>query len=128
MKKIETLYEMIGGERAVNLIVESLYKHIGKNETLLPIFPDDLQESARKQRLFLTQFLGGEPLYSRERGRPMLPVRHEQFEITPARRDAWLSCMQKALTEAGIEEPYYTDILGRLMIPAHRIVNTEENK
>src|SRR5699024_8890552 len=95
---------------------------------LLPIFPDDLEESARKQRLFLTQFFGGAPLYTQERGRPMLPHRHAPFEITPARRDAWLQCMHQALTDAGVEEPHFSDILGRLMIPAHRIVNTAEAK
>src|SRR5699024_8917116 len=107
-------------------IVDSLYKHIGSNDTLLPIFPEDLEESAWKQRLFLTQFFGGPPLYAREKGRPMLPHRHAPFEITPARRDAWLQCMQHALTEAGVEEPYFSDIMGRLMIPAYNIVNAEE--
>lgn len=126
MAKLETIYEAIGGQPVVDRIIESLYTHIGVNETLLPIFPDDLEESARKQRLFLTQFFGGPPLYAREIGRPMLPYRHQPFEITPARRDAWLGCMHQALTEAEIEEPHFSDIMGRLMIPAHNIVNTQE--
>lgn len=126
MANLETIYEAIGGQPAVDRIIDSLYKHIGVNETLLPIFPDDLEESARKQRLFLTQFFGGPNLYARERGRPMLPYRHAPFEITPARRDAWLQCMHQALTDAEIEEPHFSDILGRLMIPAHNIVNTQE--
>jgi len=126
MPNLETIYEAIGGQPAVDRIVESLYKHIGVNETLLPIFPEDLDESARKQRLFLTQFFGGPPLYAQEIGRPMLPYRHAPFEITPARRDAWLQCMYTALTEAGIAEPYFSEIMRRLVIPAHRIVNTQE--
>lgn len=132
IKKVEilpnlgTIYEAIGGQAAVDRIVDSLYEHIGVNETLLPIFPEDLEESARKQRLFLTQFFGGPNLYAQERGRPMLPYRHEPFEITPARRDAWLGCMHEALTEAGIEEPYFSDIFSRLVVPARNIVNAEE--
>lgn len=126
MAKLETIYESIGGQPVVDRIIDSLYKHIGSNDILLPIFPDDLQESARKQRLFLTQFFGGPPLYAQEIGRPMLPYRHQPFEITPSRRDAWLECMYKALTEAGVEEPHFSDIMGRLMIPAHNIVNTPE--
>src|SRR5699024_7822024 len=126
MRKLSTIYESIGGQPAVDRIIDSLYTHSGNNDTLLPIFPDDLQESARKQRLFLTQFLGGPNLYAKERGRPMLPYRHMPFEITPARRDAWLQCMYQALTEAEIEEPHFSEILNRLMIPAHNIVNTEE--
>src|SRR5699024_6563475 len=119
MRKLSTIYESIGGQPAVDRIIDSLYTHIGANETLLPIFPDDLDESARKQRLFLTQFFGGPPLYTQEIGRPMLPYRHQPFEITPARRDAWLQCMHIALTEAGIEEPHFSEIMGRLMIPAN---------
>src|SRR5699024_5204329 len=98
-------------------LIDALYTHIGQNETLLPIFPEDLEESARKQRLFLTQFFGGPPLYARERGRPMLPYRHAPFAITPARRDAWLGCMHQALTDIGVEEPYFSDIMRRLIIP-----------
>lgn len=64
MSKLGTIYEAIGGQPAVDRIIDSLYKHIGVNETLLSIFPDDLAESARKQRLFLTQFLGGPNLYT----------------------------------------------------------------
>ncbi len=127
MGKLITIYEGIGGQPAVDRIVESLYKHIGVNETLLPIFPEDLTESARKQRLFLTQFFGGPNLYMQEIGRPMLPYRHAPFEITPSRRDAWLDCMKKALTDAEIEEPYFSEIFGRLTIPANNIVNTPES-
>lgn len=126
MAKRETAYDAIGGQPVVDRIVDSLYKHIGVNETLLPIFPDDLGESARKQRLFLTQFLGGPNLYSQERGRPMLPKRHAPFAITPARRDAWLQCMHQALTDAGVEEPHGSGILKQLMIPAHHMVNTQD--
>lgn len=56
----------------------------------------------------------------------MLPYRHAQFEITPARRDAWLQCMHQALIDAEIEEPHFSDILSRLIISAHNIVNTQE--
>src|SRR5690625_3184010 len=107
MPNLETIYEAIGGQPTVDRIVDSLYKHIGVNETLLPIFQEDLSESARKQRLFLTQLFGGPTLYTEERGRPMLPHRHAPFEITPARRDAWLQCMHQALVEAEIGEPHF---------------------
>lgn len=126
MAKVTTIYEQIGGQPTVDKIIDSLYKRIGVNETLLPIFPDDLNESARKQRLFLTQFFGGPNLYMQEIGRPMLPYRHQPFDITPSRRDAWLECMYQSLVEAGIEDPAFSEIMGRLIIPANTIVNTKE--
>jgi|SRR5690625_172213 len=126
MAQSGTIFEAIGGQQVVDNIIDSLYKHIGNHEKLIPIFPENLHESARKQRLFLTQFFGGPPLYLEERGHPMLKRRHLEFEITPERKDAWLECMNKALHEAKIKEPYLTAIFERLSITANHMVNTIE--
>lgn len=126
MVKPGTIYEAIGGQEAVDKIIDSLYTHIGKHPKLIPIFPDDLNESARKQRLFLTQFFGGPNLYFQDRGHPMLKRRHMNFEITPERKDAWLACMDKALDEAEIEEPYRSVIFERLSMTAVHMMNTEQ--
>lgn len=127
MREPGTIYEAIGGQETVDRIVQSLYKHVGVNEKLLEIFPEDLQESARKQGLFLTQFFGGPNLYLEDRGHPMLRRRHLPFEITPARRDEWLSCMDKALVEAGVEEPYRSAIFERLTMTAGHMINTADD-
>lgn len=121
-----TIYEAIGGQSAVDQIVELLYKHVAQHEALIPIFPEDLTETAYKQRLFLTQFFGGPSLYLQERGHPMLKRRHLPFEITFERRNAWLECMDKALDEAGIEEPYRSAIFERLSLTATHMINKEE--
>ncbi|HLQ96258.1 MAG TPA: globin [Pseudogracilibacillus sp.] len=127
MSKRVNIYKEIGGEKTMKQLIQCLYTRIGNNETLLPIFPDNLQESARKQYLFLTQFLGGPPLYSQEIGPPMLPYRHAPFEITPERRDAWLHCIHRALLDVGVEDPYFSEIIRRLTIPAYRIMNTPDS-
>lgn len=121
-----TIFKAIGGQQVVDKIVDNLYKHIGQNETLLPIFPDNLSEPARKQRLFLTQFFGGPSLYTEERGHPMLKRRHLEFEINHERKEAWLECMNKALTDANIEEPYHTAIYERITLTAEHMVNMDE--
>ena len=121
-----TLFEAIGGYEPIDRLIEGLYKRIGQHPKLTPIFPDDLEESARKQRLFLIQFLGGPPLYTEDRGHPMLRRRHLAFAITPERKDAWLECMNGALEEAGIKDPYRTAIFDRLTMTAQHMVNTPE--
>jgi|SRR5690625_607229 len=126
MTKPGTIYEAIGGQEPVDKIVESLYKFIGNDPRLTPIFPEDLTESAKKQRWFLTQFFGGPNLYLKNRGHPMLKRRHMEFEITPKRKNAWLECMDKALHEASIEEPYRSAIFERLSITAQHMINTPE--
>ena len=93
---------------------------------MIPIFPEDLTETARKQRLFLTQFFGGPQLYNEDRGHPMLRRRHLPFVITTERRNAWLDCMEEALIEAKIEEPYRTAIFKKLTMTANHMMNTPE--
>jgi len=121
-----TLYEAIGGFTAIDRLVTAFYKRVGKHPKLIPIFPDDLTETARKQRLFLTMFLGGPRWYVEDRGHPMMRRRHLPFKITPERRDAWLECMDQALDEAQIEEPYRTAIFEKLTMTANHMMNTPE--
>lgn len=121
-----TLYEAIGGFEVVEELATALYKRVGQHPALIPIFPEDLTETARRQTLFLTQFLGGPPLFLEERGHPMLRRRHLPFEITPTRRDAWLACMEGAMEEVQIQEPYRTAIFERLTLAAGHMINTPD--
>ncbi|MFS0672014.1 globin [Ornithinibacillus sp. 179-J 7C1 HS] len=121
-----TVFEAIGGYETVERLVTAFYKRVGNHPKLIPIFPEDLTETARKQTLFLTQFFGGPNLYTEERGAPMMRRRHLPFEITPSRRDAWLDCMEAALEEAQIEEPYRTAIFEKLTMTANHMMNTPE--
>jgi hemoglobin len=125
-KQFGTIYEAIGGFETIEKLVEAFYARVGKHPKLIPIFPDDLTEVARKQKQFLTQFFGGPPLFSQEHGHPMMRARHNPFEITPSRRDAWLECMSLALKEAQITEPYYTIMFERLTLTANHMMNTPE--
>lgn len=119
-----SIYEAIGGEPTIEKIVDVLYSNVAKNANLYAIFPDDLTEVAWKQKLFLMHLLGGPSYYLQERGHPMLKRRHLEFIITPERRDAWLACMDIALSEADVIEPYRTDIFKRLTMVAHHMENT----
>lgn len=122
-----SLYEAIGGARTIEKIIPIMYKYIEEHPDLIPIFPDDLQESARKQQLFFTQFLGGPALYTEERGHPMLRRRHLPFEITPTRRDAWLSCFKKAIDEAEVVEPYREIMYKRISMTAEHMMNSPDS-
>ncbi|MGX4670094.1 globin domain-containing protein [Cerasibacillus sp. JNUCC 74] len=125
-KQANSIFEAIGGSIAVQRLVQTFYAHVSRHPDLIPIFPEDLTETIHKQKLFLTQFFGGPPLYSEERGHPMLRRRHLPFEITPTRKDAWLECMALALVEAEINEPYRTAIFEKLTLTANHMMNTPE--
>jgi len=121
-----TPYEAIGGAEMIDHLVEEFYDRVALHPDLKPIFPDDLTETARKQKQFLTQFLGGPRLYSEEHGHPMLRARHLPFPITPKRAKAWLSCMKEAMDAVNLPEPWRTQIFDRLTLVAHHMVNTDE--
>jgi hemoglobin len=121
-----TPYEAIG-EETLSHLVDSFYGKVQKHPLLSPIFPDDLTETARKQKQFLTQYLGGPQIYTEEHGHPMLRARHLPFQITPTRANAWISCMKEAMKEVELEGELRDFLLHRLQLTAHHMVNTADN-
>lgn len=124
-EKMPTPFDMIGQETLYRLI-DAFYRRVAVHPDLVPIFPDDLSETARKQKQFMTQYLGGPPLYTMEHGHPMLRARHLPFEITETRAKAWLNCMNEAMDEVGLSDPLREDYFSRLVLTAHHMINTEE--
>jgi hemoglobin len=123
MEETKSLYEKIGGADRVRDLVEAFYPRVQAHPLLKPIFPEDIRPVMEKQYLFLTQFLGGPPLYTEKYGHPMLRARHLPFPITPARAEAWLDCMSRAMDEVGITGQEHELFFGRLVIAAHHMVN-----
>ncbi|OLO37163.1 globin [Alkalihalophilus pseudofirmus] len=123
MSEHKTPYDALGGAEILSQLVDTFYDKVSHHPDLAPIFPDDLTETARKQKQFLTQFLGGPTLYSDEHGHPMLRARHMPFEITTRRASAWLACMKEAMDEVGLQGPLREQIFSRLTFTAHHMVN-----
>lgn len=125
VENMSTPYERIG-EATLNKLVDTFYNHVGQHPDLAPIFPEDLTETARKQKQFLTQFLGGPSLYSDEHGHPMLRARHLPFQITEKRAQAWLACMDQAMEEVDLDSELREGIFSRLVLTAKHMINSEE--
>ncbi len=118
-----TPFEALGGEPVLSSLVDTFYQYVANHPDLHHLFPDDLRETARKQKQFLTQFLGGPSLYLEEHGHPMLRARHMPFVITPIQAEAWLSCMKKAMDDIGIDGSIREYLFERLTMTAHHMVN-----
>jgi len=123
----QTPYEAIGGAERLRKLVEAFYKRVKVDPDLSPIFPEDLTPVMDKQYKFLTQFLGGPPLYTEEYGPPRLRMRHLPFPITPKRAKAWLNCMAQAMDEVGLEGPVRDLFFHRLVLTAEHMINTEDD-
>lgn len=127
VEKTPTPFEAIGGD-TLNRLIDAFYRRVGKHPDLSPIFPEDLTETARKQKQFQTQYLGGPPLYTNEHGHPMMRARHLPFEITPTRARAWLACMSDAMDEVGLDGPLRDEYYARLVLTAEHMVNTPDSE
>lgn len=118
-------YEVIG-EKALHNLVDAFYSKVAKHPDLIPVFPDDLSEVAQKQKMFLTEYLGGPKLYTEVHGHPMMRARHLPHEITPTRARAWLSCMSEAMDEIKLDGTIRDEFFSRLVLTARHMVNTPD--
>jgi hemoglobin len=128
-KRLQTWYEEIGGQETIDKLVDAFYPRVYANEELSPLFLGDMEEIKRKQRMFLTQFLGGPALYSQEFGAPAMRARHLPFEVTPKRAKAWLYCMKEAFQEIGLDQfPAGQFFYDRLTQVAQIMVNSPDKE
>ncbi|MGM9927285.1 MAG: globin [Bacillus sp. (in: firmicutes)] len=122
-----TPFDAIGEER-LHKLIKIFYSYVHQHPLLQPIFPDDLTETIHKQTQFLTQYLGGPPLYTDEHGHPRLRARHLPFEITPERAQAWLQCMAAAMDDIQLEGDIREFLYQRLALTAEHMVNTPDHE
>lgn len=99
------IHDAIGGLPRFEALVDHFYDAVEKDPVLRPLYPESLEEPRRHLALFLSQFFGGPPEYSTQRGHPRLRARHLPFAIGRPERDAWLTHMFAAIDATGIEEP-----------------------
>ncbi|EOA9103563.1 truncated hemoglobin YjbI [Staphylococcus aureus] len=118
-----TPYDIIGKEALYDMI-HYFYTLVEKDERLNHLFPGDFAETSRKQKQFLTQFLGGPNIYTEEHGHPMLRKRHIDFTITEFERDAWLENMQTAINRAAFPQGVGDYLFERLRLTANHMVNS----
>lgn len=119
-----TPYDVIGQD-ALYALIDDFYTRVAQDDRINHLFPGDFEETARKQKQFLTQFLGGPQYYTEEHGHPMLRARHLPFRITNYERDAWLDNMQQAITHAQLPKEVGDYLYERLRLTANHMVNSE---
>ncbi|RXK18764.1 globin [Macrococcus sp. DPC7161] len=117
-----TPYELITKEK-LYAIIDTFYQYVEKDNRINHLFPGDFKETARKQKQFLTQFLGGPTLYSDEHGHPMMRARHMHFKIGQLEKEAWLENMTKAIDAHQLESELRQYLLERLTLTAEHMVN-----
>ncbi len=123
-------YERLGGEAGVRALVDRFYDlmdSLPEAYVVRKLHPADLSLSREKLFLFLSGWLGGPALYTERYGDPRLRARHLPFAIGVPERDAWLMCMQQAMTELTVEAGLQRDLMAALTRTADHMRN-QENK
>lgn len=99
-----SLYKMIGGESGVKNLVKAFYDLVENDPIGLPLLAmhnmgHGIAHARDAQFEFLSGFLGGPQLYFEHYRNSNVKTIHAHLKIGAVERDAWLSCMDKALHE-----------------------------
>lgn len=120
----QSLYERIGGEPVLGALVDRFYDLVYKHEGISRLFTGDKELIKHKQKLFLTQFLGGPAAYTEEYGHPRMRARHMPHQITEADAMAWLQCMAAAIKDMPVTETLKDELFDRFPKTAFFMVNS----
>ena len=117
-----TIYDKLGAENLEQL-VNNFYELVIENEVLKPLFTSDLEVVRKKQVAFLTQFLGGPPLYNQTFGHPRMRMRHLPHAITETAAIEWLKCMKAAIDTLEIQADFKDTLFNCFPRTAAHMVN-----
>ena len=120
---METLFEKIG-EGNIEQLVNGFYEYVFKSPKIAPLFKTDREEVKRKQKMFLTQFLGGPAVYSQEFGHPKMRMRHLPHAITQEAKEEWLRCMKMAIEDLTINDNLKVELFAVFPKLAEHMVNS----
>ena len=121
---MSSFYEQVGGEAFFADLTSQFYAVVATDPILRPMYPeDDMKGAAQRLQWFLSQYWGGPTTYQENRGHPRLRMRHSQFTIGIAARDAWLRAMKTAVDGVEIKEELKEQLWDYLEMAADAMVN-----
>jgi hemoglobin len=121
---MNNFYEQVGGDAFFADLTSQFYAVVATDPILRPMYPeDDMKGAAQRLQWFLSQYWGGPTTYQENRGHPRLRMRHSQFTIGIAARDAWLRAMKTAVDGVEIKEELKEQLWDYLELAADAMVN-----
>jgi len=118
------LFKELGGRENIEKVVDRFYDLIDEDPELRPIFPESMEQGRARQKLFLEEWLGGEPRYTTEIGPWQLRRRHAPFRVTETGATRWVGHMELALFDCGASKELAAEIASFLRPVAFRMVNS----
>jgi truncated hemoglobin YjbI/ankyrin repeat protein len=119
------VFDSIGGQAAVERLVDALYDRFEADDVIRPLFGRTLLNERTKQKRFYAEWLGGPARYS-EFIWAGLYQRHEDLPITQAAAERWLRHFRAALSEAVPDDADADTIFEQAQAVALALVNHEQ--
>lgn len=125
-----SFYDQLGGEGGVRHLVNVFYdivenEPIGHDLNILHLRGHGVAHSRIEQFNFLSGFLGGPKLYTEKHGHSNVRKMHEHVAINAHARDAWLNCMELALTRSGTAPETAQMVMAHFRTVANVLKNTD---
>jgi len=102
----QTPCQRIGGNVVVRHVVERFYDLMESDAAVAPLramHAQDLGPMREQLCEFMTSWLGGPPVYFQRKDARCMSMVHAPFPIDASIREQWLSCMHRALDDAGVD-------------------------
>lgn len=121
----DTSFRAAGGEEGIRRLVDDFYDIMCQRpdaRAVVEMHPRDLSISRDKLARFLCGWLGGPKRYSEKYGSIKIPSAHAHLSIGEAEHDAWLACMQEAISLQPFADSFKVYLLEQLRVPAGRVL------
>lgn len=125
----DSFYVELGGEQALRDLVELFYDIVEADPEAAPLMKlhlqgTGMQHTREAQFEFLSGFLGGPQIYLEKHQHANVKRMHAHLQIGTAERDAWLSCMDKALQQTGTTQELHQRLMTSFTRVADVLINT----
>ena len=113
-KALDGVCVTIGGIETFRRISKRFHRKVESDSTLNMLFPKNMAALEERLALYLVELTGGDPVYSGKRGKTSLICRHAHLAIGPTEAQLWLSHMQSAMEEEGLDNQNSIQLLSHL--------------
>ena len=99
---VPSLAEWVGGRKAIGRLIEAFYGRVPEDPLLAPVFAEMSPEHVEHVADFVTEVLGGDPLYTRAGGSHAGMVRrHLGRHLSEAQRRRWVEMLVETADSLG---------------------------
>lgn len=117
-------FRAAGGEAGLRALVDQFYLNMDsapEAQVIRRLHAQDLGSARDKLASFLCGWLGGPRRYQEKYGAISIPGVHQRFAIGSVEKNAWLSCMERAVNAQPWEEDFKRYFMQQIAVPAERV-------